>query len=551
MHYLTELLLTFAITVSTLGKFDINFDDIVVNIDGRIRVTRSYGCNGPNDHEELVCRLHCRNNRYKTGACDELANYEKCQSEQARDKMITNAPKSPLPQFVCQVCGNFLQQDSSLETIDDNMTKPNASSTTIGDESYNELQQGGSDGTIVIRKTLGRKRLSQSSLDSTNGFSFVAHDLNKDFEQKSMREYRNDVNIHERLYDFLSEQYTFDHPLCQECTDTLLDKLDVDLQMATHELTSYKKLLEQLNSSTNVQQENYEKLKQELVELDEEETQLKDELEKLEQENERIQNESEQLKKEEETLEEEETKYLREYNEQKRLLFKAEDEQKSINNQTKHAHAQYEKLSKTNAFNAAFHIWHQEHFGTINGFRLGRLPGVNVEWSEINAGLGQAALLLNSLANRIDLQFTKYKIIPLGSHSYIDDLSERKKSGKFVQLPLYTGRRHLTWDTQFNKALIAFLDCVNQFKLAIESKNQRFCLPYKMNEKKGVITDSNGYQFHVSYQVTSLEEWTKALKYMLTNLKWGLTWITSQLPDDMTTSNAIPTVPSSTVTSPR
>ncbi|CAF4349530.1 unnamed protein product, partial [Rotaria sordida] len=53
------------------------------------------------------------------------------------------------------------------------------------------------------------------------------------------------------------------------------------------------------------------------------------------------------------------------------------------------------------------------------------------------------------------------------------------------------------------------------------------------------------------YQVGSQEEWTKALKYMLTNLKWGLTWITSQLPDDMTTSNAIPTTSSPTVTSPR
>ncbi|CAF1277635.1 unnamed protein product [Rotaria sordida] len=473
------------------------------------------------------------------------------------DKMTMSAPKSPLPQFVCQVCGNFLQQDSSLETIDDQMTKPIASSTTICDESYNELQQGGSDGTIVIRKTLGRKRFgwsittSQSSLDSANGFALVPHDVNKDLEQKSMREYRNDINIHEKLYDFLSEQYTFDHPLCQECTDTLLDKLDVDLQMATHELTSYKKLLEQLNSSTNVQPENYEKLKQELIELDEEEKRIKDELLKLEQENQRLQNESEQLKKDEQSLEEEEIRYLRDYNEQKRLLFEAEDEQKSIDNQTKHARAQYEKLSKTNAFNAAFHIWHQEHFGTINGFRLGRLPSINVEWSEINAGLGQAALLLNSLAKRIDLQFIKYKIIPLGSHSYIEDLNERK-NGKFVQLPLYTGRRHLTWDNQFNKALIAFLDCVNQFKLAIESKNQRFCLPYKMNEKKkGVITDSNGYQFHVSYQVGSQEEWTKALKYMLTNLKWGLTWITSQLPDDMTTSNAIPTTSSPTVTSPR
>ncbi len=77
--------------------------------------------------------------------------------------MTTNNPteKSPLPQFACQVCGSFLQQDSSLETIDDQITKPingkwisicwfdlnsfsiPASSTAMCDESYNELQQGG------------------------------------------------------------------------------------------------------------------------------------------------------------------------------------------------------------------------------------------------------------------------------------------------------------------------------------------------------------------------------------------------------------------------
>jgi len=130
-------------------------------------------------------------------------------------------------------------------------------------------------------------------------------------------------------------------------------------------------------------------------------------------------------------------------------------------------------------------------------------------------------LLLNSLAKRIDLQFKKYKIVPLGSHSYIEDFNELK-NGKCVPLPLYTSRRHFSWDTQFDKAMVAFLDCVNQFKLAIESKNQRFCLPYKMNEKtKGVITDSNGYQFSVRPQAGSLEQWTKALKYMLTNLKMG------------------------------
>lgn len=38
---------------------------------------------------------------------------------------------------------------------------------------------------------------------------------------------------------------------------------------------------------------------------------------------------------------------------------------------------------------------------------------------------------------------------------------------------------------------------------------------------------------HISYyifriQFNSEEQWTKALKFMLTNLKWGLAWVSSQ-----------------------
>lgn len=36
--------------------------------------------------------------------------------------------------------------------------------------------------------------------------------------------------------------------------------------------------------------------------------------------------------------------------------------------------------------------------GTINALRLGRLPGVTVEWSELNAAIGQVALLVHTLA---------------------------------------------------------------------------------------------------------------------------------------------------------
>ena len=51
--------------------------------------------------------------------------------------------------------------------------------------------------------------------------------------------------------------------------------------------------------------------------------------------------------------------------------------------------------------------------------RLGRLPSVPVDWWEINAAWGQTALLLTALARKIGLQFSKYKIVPFGNHSYV------------------------------------------------------------------------------------------------------------------------------------
>lgn len=52
-------------------------------------------------------------------------------------------------------------------------------------------------------------------------------------------------------------------------------------------------------------------------------------------------------------------------------------------------------LMRTNILNIAFHIWHDGVFGTINGFRLGRVANVQVPWQEISTAWGQAALLLS------------------------------------------------------------------------------------------------------------------------------------------------------------
>ncbi|XP_024242085.1 beclin-1-like [Oncorhynchus tshawytscha] len=47
---------------------------------------------------------------------------------------------------------------------------------------------------------------------------------------------------------------------------------------------------------------------------------------------------------------------------------------------------------------------------------------------------------------------------------------------------------------------------------------------------KGKIEDTGGSggSYSIKTQFNSEEQWTKALKFMLTNLKWGLAWVSSQ-----------------------
>ena len=87
-----------------------------------------------------------------------------------------------------------------------------------------------------------------------------------------------------------------------------------------------------------------------------------------------------------------------------------------------------EKLERTNVYNDAFRIGHDGVFGTINGLRLGRVPGVpvsrivsalycsiqadfQVEWAEINAAWGQTLLLLYTIARKLDFSFEKCVIM--------------------------------------------------------------------------------------------------------------------------------------------
>ncbi|KAL3854616.1 hypothetical protein ACJMK2_013878 [Sinanodonta woodiana] len=421
--------------------------------------------------------------------------------------------------FVCQRCRQPLKIDPSFNTIDQNQWKEvTAPLVTHRDDEETltfpeKVEQYEEDENISRRDVLARE--ADCDLESS-GFSLLGETGPGSFGNLGHK-----AEVTAMLFDIMTGNTEVDHPLCEECTDGLLDLLDHQLKMSDDECKDYREFLEKLGN--NEESENEADLDEELRQLKLEEESLRQQLQAVEAERAQTAKLTQKEKEIARVLDEEEERFWKDYNEQRRQVQTLDDEEASVNNQLKYAQEQLDTLKKTNVFNATFHIWHSGHFGTINNFRLGRLPSAPVEWTEINAALGQTALLLHSLAKVMNLTFKRYRIVPYGNNSYIESLTENAK-----ELPLYgTGGFRFFWDTKFDQAMVALLDCLQQFKDEVEKGDTGFCLPYKM-DKCTIEDSSTGTSYSFRIQFNSEEQWTKALKFMLTNLKWGLAWVSSQ-----------------------
>lgn len=331
----------------------------------------------------------------------------------------------------------------------------------------------------------------------------------------------HDYNVSSLLFDLVSQTSDVDHPLCEECTDLLLDKLDEELRNAATESRERKEFLD--NFKMPASEGGEQRLEAEITKLQAEERDLEAELEELVAEQQRLEEEGEKHEAQIAELEKQEKLHWHEYNDNQRLLLDFEEGQRNTERRHREAKAQLELLKKTNVFNDAFHIWYDGHFGTINGFRLGRLPAVPVEWNEINAAWGHTLLLLHVMAVRLRFQFSKFRLVPNGSHSRLERLDDNGAK----PLPLYSiSGFKLFWDSRYDEAMVAFLDCLHEFKDHVESKDPHFKLPYIINGE--TIGDSHTV-LSIRCQANQEETWTKSLKFMLTNLKWCLAWVCKQM----------------------
>jgi beclin 1 len=172
----------------------------------------------------------------------------------------------------------------------------------------------------------------------------------------------------------------------------------------------------------------------------------------------------------------------------------------------------------------AFFIWHRGPFGTVNGCRIGRLPGLPTEWTEINAALGNTALLLSVLAARTGYSFQRHRILPMGSFSRIgptagltaDGSADRNAHELFFDGRLFAQRR-------LNGGLKALAQCVAEFGDYAQAQDRSFRLPYAILQSGEKVAD-----LHVTMGSGSSgsrdPQWTRAMKLLLIDLKWLLAW---------------------------
>ncbi|KXS13679.1 APG6-domain-containing protein [Gonapodya prolifera JEL478] len=337
------------------------------------------------------------------------------------------------------------------------------------------------------------------------------------------------LRVAQRLFDIMSARTSsdppIDHPLCQDCAEVLRDKLDRRLAEAREEKDRYESFLaemqagdvtpsqkdqSQTESSEDPQQASPPETSAESRRIEEEiellrakERQALATLAEIAQKNEKLRAEIALLEDEERRLDEVEEGYWHDHNDLSTALATYAAERDSVAHAVEHATRELERLQRTNVYNDTFRIWHDGQFGTINGFRLGRLPTQPVDWSEINAALGQTLLLLYTLAKKLNFKFKTYKLIPNGSFSRIEKIDGEKAVYEFR---IFQYRR-------FDGALVAFLNCLQQLGESLEKDDPNFKLPYRINKDK--IGD-----MPVKLQFNQDEQWTKALSYILIDIKW-------------------------------
>lgn len=219
------------------------------------------------------------------------------------------------------------------------------------------------------------------------------------------------------------------------------------------------------------------------------------------------------------TLEGVETRYWHAYNAVMAGLAAAADHRDALQQRVDAAERDVAALRRTNALSAVFRIWSDGPFGTISGLRLGSTRERAVEWAEINAAWGQAVLLLDVLARALGVTLTAARLEPRGSFPRLHDAAGAHD--------LFGPASKIYYHSPYDRAQVAFLACLHELGTEIDARLGRAAAgaPRGRPPPSVLVYPIEGDRVNghsIRYALSRDRAWTKALKYMLTDLKYCL-----------------------------
>ncbi|CAI0410077.1 unnamed protein product [Linum tenue] len=216
--------------------------------------------------------------------------------------------------------------------------------------------------------------------------------------------FHSTISVLKRAFEIATTQTQVEQPLCLECMRVLSDKLDKEVEDVNRDIEAYEACLQRLEGETGDVLSEADFLKEKLK-IEEEERKLEATISEIEKQNAEVNAELEELELKSGRFKELEERYWQEFNNFQFQLISYQEERDAILAKTEVSQAHLELLKQTSVLSDAFPIYHDGDFGTINNFRLGRLPKIPVEWDEINAAWGQACLLLHTMCQYFKPKF--------------------------------------------------------------------------------------------------------------------------------------------------
>ena len=160
----------------------------------------------------------------------------------------------------------------------------------------------------------------------------------------------------------------------------------------------------------------------------------------------------------------------------------------------------------------------------------------------MNGALGLAVLVVVTLAERSGYRFRQHQLLPMGSFPRIAAAAAAARPAALAAAPTTPsgaavaagggggGVHNLYYEDtgfslnpfrrqNFNRALQAFLRCVQELGAFAEARDPTLRLPHRIAADGATVGG-----LAIVFAPGSEEGWTRALKFLMTDVKWLVAW---------------------------